>query len=160
MEGKILCHGLKGFRQTLSEGGMYVSSKLQKHFSMFYPKGGKLNKERHWSSDTAYADLARLPVCTSLHLFITLFTRQLPLTTSGVAALYGHGPFIWTWAAPSLAQRTRQSMHGISPCTVLAELLLSESLGSVQSLQGHLNLSDPLMKFLKGLHKSSSLRIS
>lgn len=61
---------------------------------------------------------------------------------------------------PLSPELVRQSLQEISPCTVLAEFLLSESLGSVQSLQGHLNLSDPLMKFLKGLHKSSSLRIA
>lgn len=44
------------------------------------------------------------------------------------------------------------------PSLPLADFLQSESLGSLQSLWGHLNLSDPLMKFLKGLHKSSSLR--
>lgn len=107
-------------------------------------------------------------ITLALTLFIaTTFAKQLCVTVLCTTALFGilsaHCTARIHWV-PSIVPPKLEHLRGpckpALPSLPLAEFLQSESLGSMRSSWGHLNLSDPLMKFLKGLHKSSSLKIA
>lgn len=164
LEGEILHYDLKGFRQCLSpEGKKRVrTTKILYHFFDKLREAGR----RELCEQCMQTWLAYKLGMLVLTLYITIpFARRLSLTVLHATTLPGALATCCSaqiHRVPDIIPPRPKCLNSLCkpalPSLPLADFLQSESLGSLQCLGGHLNLSDPLMKFLKRLHKSSSLR--